>query len=65
MALDNDPQQRVAAWLRDASADAERRGLSELTPLLETLARSTVSLREAEHRVAGSAPRYRSQPSKP
>jgi hypothetical protein len=31
-----------------ALADAERRGLPELKPLLETLARTTVSLREAD-----------------
>ena len=35
-------------WLRDALADAERRGLSELRPLLETLARATRALRVAD-----------------
>lgn len=51
----------VDAWLKSACDDAERRGLPELKPLLDTLARSTLALREedasvaeAEHR-AGSA----------
>ena len=38
----------VAAWLAGAIADAENRGLPELKPLLETLARSTQSLRDAD-----------------
>jgi hypothetical protein len=43
----------VDAWLQAACDDAERRGLPELKPLLEALARSTVALREAD-RVAGA-----------
>jgi hypothetical protein len=35
-------------WLAAAIADAERRGLPELKPLLETLARSTRALRDAD-----------------
>lgn len=35
-------------WLAAACADADRRGLSELKPLLETLARSTEALRHAD-----------------
>ena len=35
-------------WLRWALADAERRGLSALKPLLEVLARALESLREAD-----------------
>jgi hypothetical protein len=35
-------------WLDAACADAERRGLPELKPLLEALARSTAALREHE-----------------
>jgi hypothetical protein len=62
MPVEHDPRQRVDAWLRDASADADRRGLPELAPLLETLARSTLALREAERRVIGSGPRYPSRP---
>ena len=38
----------VAAWLARARADAEARGLAALVPLLETLARSTATLRDAE-----------------
>jgi hypothetical protein len=46
----------IAAWLAHASADAEARGLPELKPLLETLARSTQALRDsaAEHAGHGS-----------
>ena len=38
----------VANWLARACADAEARGLSPLKPLLETLARSTQALRDAD-----------------
>jgi hypothetical protein len=37
----------VEAWLRSALADAEMRGMPELKPLLEALARSTRLLRQA------------------
>jgi hypothetical protein len=37
----------IDAWLQAAIADAERRGLPELKPLLETLARATAALRAA------------------
>jgi hypothetical protein len=36
------------AWLKAAIDDAERRGLPELRPILETLARATRSLRGAD-----------------
>jgi len=39
---------RIDTWLAAAVADAERRGLPELKPLLEALARSTEALRAAE-----------------
>jgi len=39
---------RVSDWLTRAAADAEARGLPELKPLLETLARSTQALRDAD-----------------
>jgi len=39
---------RVADWLTRVTADAERRGLTELVPLLQTLARSTEALRAAD-----------------
>jgi hypothetical protein len=38
----------VKTWLEAAVHDAERRGLIELKPLLETLARATSALRTAE-----------------
>ncbi len=38
----------IEAWLQAAIADAERRGLPELKPLLETLAQATRQLRAAE-----------------
>jgi hypothetical protein len=38
----------VNAWLKAACEDADRRGLAALKPLLETLARSTAALREAD-----------------
>lgn len=37
----------VARWLEIAVADAERRGLSELVPLLTALAKATEALRSA------------------
>ncbi len=37
----------IELWLKAAIADAERRGLPELKPLLEGLAQSTKVLREA------------------
>jgi len=36
------------SWLEDAVRDAERRGLPDLRPLLEALARATVALRAAD-----------------
>ncbi len=47
-------------WLAAAVADAERRGLPELKPLLETLARSTRALREAD-----DAQRRQDEPASP
>jgi hypothetical protein len=49
-------------WLEAVSADAERRGLPDLKPLLEALARMTAALREYERELereqtAGSAGR--------
>lgn len=40
----------VEAWVKAAIADAERRGLAELRPLLETLAAATRALRAADWR---------------
>jgi hypothetical protein len=51
----------VESWLTAAIADAERRGLAPLKPLLETLARSTAALRAAdlEQRAATEKPAKR------
>jgi len=38
----------VDSWLKAAVADAEKRGLPELKPLLEGLAQSTLALRNAD-----------------
>ena len=43
----------IDAWLAAACADAERRGLPELKPLLESLARSTTALRAADAETDG------------
>ena len=42
----------VETWLAGASAGADRIGLPELKPLLETLARSTAALRAAHATIA-------------
>jgi hypothetical protein len=39
---------RIDAWLRTAETDARQRGLGELKPLLEALARAMAGLREAD-----------------
>jgi hypothetical protein len=38
----------IDTWLQAAMADAERRGIPELKPMLEALARSTRALRAAD-----------------
>ena len=38
----------IESWLQAAIADAERRGLPELKPILEALARATSALRAAD-----------------
>ena len=38
----------IDAWLQSAVADAERRGLPELKPLLEALAKSVAVIRAAD-----------------
>lgn len=51
---------KVDAWLAAAVTDAERRGLPELKPMLQVLARSTRALRAAEERL-----RMRAEPPAP
>lgn len=46
----------VESWLAAAIADAERRGLPALKPLLETLARATAGLRSADESLRTPAP---------
>ena len=48
-------------WLRAAIADAERRGMPELTPILEALARATRALRAADFN-ADASDGHRTQP---
>jgi hypothetical protein len=38
----------VQSWLEAACADADRRGMPEIKPLLESLARAMQSLRDAD-----------------
>jgi hypothetical protein len=38
----------IDEWMEAAIADAQRRGLPELKPILETLARATRALRAAD-----------------
>jgi hypothetical protein len=45
----------IDAWLELACADADRRALPELKPLLQTLAQSTRALRQATDLVDSSA----------
>ena len=45
---------QIDDWLKAACADAERRGLAELPPLLASLARSTVEIIDTPlHRTRG------------
>jgi hypothetical protein len=53
----------IKAWLDNAIQDAERRGLPELKPLLETLGRATSSLRMADWN--GDATGTRDEPAIP
>ncbi|HJO39464.1 MAG: hypothetical protein QGG24_05445 [Vicinamibacterales bacterium] len=47
---------RIETWLSAMKADAESRGLPELAPLLEALARSTAALRRADWNDAADRP---------
>jgi hypothetical protein len=48
---------KIDAWLQSAVADAERRGLPELKPLLETLAKAVTAIRAADFNVNASTDR--------
>jgi len=41
-------QMTIKTWLEAATQDADKRNLSALRPMLETLARSTSALRSAD-----------------
>jgi hypothetical protein len=47
---------QIEDWLRAACADADKRGLPQLKPLLEALARSTTNLRQADEALRGDRP---------
>lgn len=55
----------IDAWLTAATADAERRGLPELKPILETLARATRALRAADFNDRADQPQAASHKSQP
>ena len=50
----------IESWLQAAIADAERRGLPDLKPILEGLARTTTALRAADFNDDASNPRSQS-----
>ena len=52
----------IEEWLTDACADADRRGLDDLKPLLASLADSTKALRRAEWDAAGPDGRLPASP---
>jgi hypothetical protein len=43
------------AWLQSAVADAERRGLPELKPLLEALAKAVAAIRVADFNLSAAS----------
>jgi len=47
----------VEDWLQSAVADAERRGLPELKPLLEALAKAVTAVRAADFNLNASTDR--------
>jgi hypothetical protein len=53
----------IKAWLEAAVLDAERRGMPELKPLLEMLARATSALRTAEWNTDASGEFHTQEPS--
>jgi hypothetical protein len=46
---------KIDAWLQCAVADADRRGLPELKPLLEALAKTVAAVRAADFNVNASS----------
>jgi hypothetical protein len=54
----------VDTWLQGAVADAERRGLPELKPLLEALAKAVAAVRAADFNQSPVASRQSSDASR-
>ena len=46
--MDDGVHDRIQAWLAQALADARRRGLAELEPLLESLGHAVAAIRDAD-----------------
>jgi hypothetical protein len=55
----------IDQWLAAAVADAERRGLPELKPLLEGMARSAAALRKADAELEARERRHAEAPATP
>jgi hypothetical protein len=55
----------IESWLKAALADAEHRGLPELKPILEALARSTQALRAADFNGDASGARSAAESQQP
>jgi hypothetical protein len=55
---------KIDAWFQNAMADAERRGLPELKPLLEALAKSVAVVRAADFNQSPVASRQSSDASR-
>jgi hypothetical protein len=53
----------IETWLDMATSDAERRGLPELKPLLEALAKATSALRAADWNADASGEFHPHEPS--
>jgi hypothetical protein len=56
---------RIDDWLAAATADAEKRGLPELRPLLEGLALATTALRAADVELEASERQRAGEPHTP
>ncbi len=66
--MTENPSDHIATWLAEAVADARRRGLPDLEPLLESLARATEAIRKADWNDEAAAlggPPVRSSPDRP
>jgi len=55
---------KIDAWLQGAVADAERRGLPELKPLLEALAKTVATVRAADFNQSAVGSRQSSDASR-